>query len=243
MRISSSPTLSSPRHRYPSTIQPIALIVLLENVGHVVGLRLPGWVMSAIDYVTEEYAKFLLRLYGAKRVYDRVVILEDRLATSANLSNAILHLSRTHRVDLLLLVHGKEGTLVGHRGLELIGSETFDALLRERKQDPAAVNLRMVFGLNCYGASLAQTWLQLGAVVVNGAPGVNWLPEPSLSIFLRNWLTEKPYSLAVMRSNTHSRRWGARVWRGAKPGVEHEKISSSRQMVYGSRDVNVRSRA
>ncbi len=59
----------------------------------------------------------------------------------------------------------------------------------------------MVFGLNCYGASLSDVWLALGAVVVNGTPGVNWLPEPSLSTFLRNWLGGKRYSAAVQRSN------------------------------------------
>ena len=230
-------------HNHLPPVKPIALIVLLENVGHVAGLRLPQWAMSAIDFVTEEYAKLLLRLYGAYRVYDNVTILEDDLATGANLSDAILRLSRTHRVDLLLLVHGKEGKLVGFRGQEFIGSETFGLLLDERRGNPASVDLRMVFGLNCYGASLTDVWIQLGAAVVNGAPGVNWLPEPTLSVFLRNWLSGQPYTIAVARSNSHARRWGGRVWRGATPGKEHPKIESSRQIVYGARDITIHSRA
>ena len=240
MRHSSSP--SGPGAP-PSPSKPIALIVLLENVGHVAGVSLPRWAMSVIDFLTEEYAKFLLQRYGAYRAYDSVTILEDSQATGANLSGAILRLSRTHRIDLLLLVHGKQGKLVGYRGQEMIGSETFESLLDRRQQDPAAVDLRMVFGLNCYGASLTDVWIRLGATVVNGAPGVNWLPEPTLSVFLRNWLGGQPFTVAVMRSNGHARRWGGRVWRGSTPGQEHPKIKSSRQMVYGAKDITIHSRA
>lgn len=216
--------------------------MLLENVGHVVGLRLPHVIRSAIDYTTEEYAKLLLRLYGAHRLYDNVTILEDELATGPHLAEAILRLSRTHRIDLLLLVHGKEGMLVGYRGQTMIGAETFDLLLAARRDDQAAVDLRMVFGLNCHGATLMGLWMRLGASVANGTPGVNWLPEPSLSVFLRNWLKGRPYTVAVERSNTHARRWGSRIWRPQIPGKEHPMIESSRQIVYGSRDIDLRSR-
>jgi hypothetical protein len=227
----------------PSPAKPLALLVLLENVGHVAGLPLPKLAMSAIDYITEEYAKLLLRLCGAYLHYDNVTILEDAHATGSNLAGAILRLSRSHRVDLLLLVHGKEGSLVGYRGQELIGRETFDLLLEKRRNHPAAVDLRMVFGLNCYGASLLDVWMQLGATVANGTPGVNWLPEPSLSVFLRNWFSGQPYAVAIQRSNRRARRWGGRVWRCAIPGKEHAKIESSRQIVYGARDVTIHSRA
>lgn len=222
--------------------KPIALIVLLENVGHVAGVSLPQFVMCSIDFLTEEYAKFLLWHYGAFRLYDKVTILEDELATGGNLADTVLALSPTHSVDLLLLVHGKEGKLVGHRGQELIGRETFDFLHRQRSRDPESVDLRMVFGLNCYGSSLVQSWIKLGATVVNGTPGVNWLPEPSLSIFLRNWLRGQPYTVAVQRSNMHARRWGSRVWRNGRRTSEHPKIASSRQVIYGNRDVSLDTR-
>ena len=222
--------------------KPIALIVLLENVGHVAGLRLPRFVMSAIDYVTEEYAKMLLRYYGARHLYDRVVVLEDELATGPHLADAILSLSRTHRVDLLLLVHGKEGYLVGYRGKELIGKETFDVLRAARRADPAAVDIRAVFGLNCYGVSLAVTWMELGASVANGTAGVNWLPEPSLSVFLRNWLGGRPYSVALQRSHTKALRWGRRLLRTPSGVSEHPMIASSRQVVYGQKDLTIAGR-
>ena len=50
--------------------KPLALVVFLENVGHIAGLKLPQWLMDGIDFVTEEYAKILLHLYGAYRRYD-----------------------------------------------------------------------------------------------------------------------------------------------------------------------------
>ena len=124
----------------PSPTKPIALIVLLENVGHVAGLNLPQFVMSAIDFLTEEYAKLLLRYYGAYRQYDCVMLLEDELATGAHLSDGILQLSPTYSIDLLLLVHGKEGQLVGYKGEEMIGAETFRRLLAERERRLSSVD-------------------------------------------------------------------------------------------------------
>jgi hypothetical protein len=231
-----------PAYRRQGRNKPLALVVLLENVGHITGVRLPAAVMAVIDYLTEEYAKLLLRLYGAYRMYDTVVILEDEQATGPRLAETLLRLGPTHKTDLLLLVHGHEGKLVGYRGQEFIGPETFSRLLNIYRQDPRSLDLRMVFGLNCYGASLSAIWLELGAVVANGTPGVNWLPEPSLSVFLRNWLGGRPYSAAVQHSNRRARRWARRVWRPHAGQVEHPKIAASRQIVYGIKDIDIHSR-
>ena len=219
--------------------KPFALVVFLENVGHLAGLKLPQWTMNAIDFATEEYAKALLHWYGAYRQYDRVVVLEDERATGPQLAAALLDASRTHTVDVLLLVHGHDRQLVGYRGRERVGDETFDALLRVYRSDPARLDLRMVYGLNCYGLSLAATWLALGAKVANGSPGVNWFPEPSLSVFLRHWLRGDPYSEAVVASNSAATRWWGKVLKPPTTGPErdHPWIVSSRQVVFGVEDV------
>ncbi len=219
--------------------KPLALVVLLENVGHIQGLALPNWVMHAIDFLTEEYAKLLLRLYGAYRRYDRVVILEDDHATGPDLTRALVDASRTHRVDLLLLVHGRPGALVGRRGKVDIGAETFAPLLAEQRRTPHRVDLRVVFGVNCYGTTLAPVWMGLGAAVVNGAAGVNWLPEPSLSVFLRDWLGGHSYGEAVQRSQRVALRWGTRLWRPDSQGRDHPYIAGSRQAIIGVRDVTI----
>jgi hypothetical protein len=221
--------------------KPIALVVFLENVGHIAGMELPQWVMHLIDFVTEEYAKLLLRLLGVYRRYDKVVILEDAKANGETLARALLETSRTHQVDLLLLVHGHTGQLVGYRGKHRVGAETFGPLCEACRQTPATLDLRMVYGVNCYGYSLAETWRTLGAKVVNGAVGVNWMPEPSLSVFLFNWLRGKPYSEAVRRSNHTANRFWQRIWRPTAEGTPHSFLLSSRQVVVGAGDITINS--
>jgi hypothetical protein len=220
---------------------PLALVVFLENVGHITGLHLPRWVMNTIDYVTEEYAKLLLHLYGAYRRYDRIIVLEDALATGPHLAAALLDASCTHTVDVLLLVHGRDGMLVGHQARQLVGSETFDDLRQRRQSDPACLNLRVVYGLNCFGLSLAPVWLALGAKAVNGSPGVNWFPEPSLSVFLRNWLHGRSYGAAVVASNTAAERWWRTILHNktGDPDQDHPWLTSSRQVVFGVHDVTI----
>lgn len=219
--------------------KPLALVVFLENVGHVHGLPLAGWMMDVIDWCTEEYAKLLLRIHGAYRRYDRVVILEDERATGPELVQALTMASRTHRVDLLLLVHGHRDCLVGYKNRTLVGLETFGPLLEAYRQDPSLLDLRMVYGLNCYGVTLAPVWLGLGAQVVNGAVGVNWFPEPSLSVFLHHWLHGRPYSQSVVASNSRANqvwRWILRPWTKA---AEHPWLLSSRQTISGRADVTI----
>ncbi|MBK8047746.1 MAG: hypothetical protein IPK16_11815 [Anaerolineales bacterium] len=223
--------------------KPLALVVFLENVGHLAGLSLPQWVMNTIDFTTEEYAKLLLHWHGAYRRYDRVVILEDDLATGPSLAETLLTVSSTHTIDLLLLVHGHYEQLVGYRGRVMVGSETFDPLQAQYQADPNRLDLRMVYGLNCYGASLAPTWLALGATVANGSCGVNWFPEPSLSTFLSRWLHGQPYSEAVVASNVRANQWWRLILKNKTgvPGQEHPWIESSRQIVFGVRDVSINS--
>ena len=197
--------------------------------------------MNVIDWTTEEYAKLLLRALGAHRRYDRVVILEDADATGPKLAAALLDCSAAHQVDVLLLVHGLAGQLVGHRGQEHVGAETFEPLLDAYRADPSTLKLRMVYGVNCHGVSLASTWLALGAQVVNGAVGVNWMPEPSLFVFLRGWLGGQPYSVALARSHRAANRFWRRIWRADAAGRDHDFIRGSRQVIFGQRDVTISS--
>ena len=54
----------TPPPKLPAATHGRALLVVLENVGHISGLDLPAWAMSIVDNVTEEYAKLVLRLLG-----------------------------------------------------------------------------------------------------------------------------------------------------------------------------------
>ena len=216
-------------------------MVFLENVGHIAGVPFPPAATQVIDFVTEEYAKLLLRLYGAYRHYDQVIILEDERATGPELVGALKQASRQHTVDLLLLVHGRPGALVGCRAQTDVGPETFQPLLAAYRQDATLLDLRMVYGVNCYGASLAPVWLALGAKAVNGAVAVNWLPEPSLSIFLRNWLGGQRFSTSLQRSHQTALRWASWLWPAALDGSDHPHIAGSRQAIFGVRDITIHS--
>jgi hypothetical protein len=230
--VSSSLMASSPS-------KPLALVVLLENVGHIAGLNLPQWSMNTIDFLTEEYAKIRLKQLGAYHHYDQVLILEDERATSVEMANTLIQMSQTHCIDQLLLVHGQKRSLVGYRGKAHIDDAMFDPLLAAYTKNPGLLDLRMVYGLNCYGASLAPVWLQLGARVVNGAVGVNWLPEPSLSLFLRAWFGGFSYSQAVVYSHYWALKVGKRIWPNQPDGSDHPRIAGSRQIIYGQRDITI----
>lgn len=221
--------------------KPIALVVFLENVGHIAGLKLPQWVMQVIDYVTEEYAKLLLSLLGAYRRYDKVIILEDEQANGPMLSKTLLEASRTHQIDVLLLVHGHKEQLVGFRDQTRVGHETFAPLCAAYCEDERVLDLRMIYGVNCYGYSLTDTWRQMGARAVNGAVGINWFPEPSLSVFLFNWLRGVPYSEAVRRSNHTANRFWQHIWKHSSDGTPHAFLLSSRQVVVGAGDLTIES--
>jgi hypothetical protein len=202
---------------------PRALVVLLENVGHIHGVPLPNWAQNAIDFLTEEYAKARLRWFGAYRRYDRVIILEDDAATGTQLVDALLALGNDYTTDLLLLVHGRQGSLVGYRDQTQVDKATFDRLEAIYATNPHAFHLRMVFGLNCYGVSLGPVWLNLGAKIVNGACGVNG----------------DPYSIALMASHSQGLRWGQRIWQPDVHGNDHPRIAGSRQVIYGVHDVTI----
>jgi hypothetical protein len=205
------------------------LIVFLENGGRVEGLRLPPWGSRLLDWASEEYAKAAVRLQ-AHRHYQRIIVLEDARATAATLWQALLTAGDA-TVDLLMLVHGQDGYACGH-GQHRIGPDFFEALRGLRTAGVARFRLRAVYQMNCYGETLAAQWLSLGAQAVNGAVGVNWLPEPSLSVFLRGWLGGRPFGEAVARSNRTAGRALGLAWR-PRDNQPHPKIASSRMVVYG----------
>ena len=212
------------------------LIVFLENSGRVAGVDLPPWASRLLDWSTEEYAKAAVRLQ-ARRHYRQIIILEDERATAAELWRALLTAGKA-TVDLLLLVHGQDGYACGY-GQHQIGADFFDGMRGLRAAGLAGFKLRAVYQMNCYGQSLAMEWLSLGAQAVNGAVGVNWLPEPSLSLFLRAWLRGRPFGEAVASSNRAASRALGLAWRG-RAGQPHPKIVSSHMAVFGDQNLRIR---
>ena len=221
-----------PQTPYSIKNQPI-LIVFLENGGRVAGVDLPPWAARLLDWSTEEYGKLAVRLQ-ARRHYRQIVVLEDQAATAAALWQALVAADDAI-VDVLLLVHGQPGYACGCAD-HWVGADFFDGLRRLRAAGQAGFRLRAVYQMNCYGESLAAEWLSVGAQAINGAVGVNWLPEPSLSVFMRNWLGGRPFEEAVARSYRAASLALGLVWR-ANDGQIHPKIESSRMLVFGDGDL------
>ncbi|MEZ4770927.1 MAG: hypothetical protein R2844_21230 [Caldilineales bacterium] len=211
------------------------LIVFLENGGRVAGVDLPRWASRLLDWTTEEYGKLAVRAQ-ARRHYREIVVLEDERATGYQLLQAMLD-AGDREMDILMLVHGQTGYACGCDGRR-VGADFFAALRGLRAARLARFRLRAVYQMNCYGESLAQEWLSIGAQAVNGAIGVNWLPEPSLSVFLNGWLGGRPYGDAVQRSNQVASRALGQVWRGHS--APHPKIASSQMLVFGDKELRSR---
>ncbi len=214
---------------------PTILVVFLENGGRAGGVDLPRWASLAMDRLSQGYARAAVWLQ-ARRHYDRIVVLEEEQATAAQLWQALLDAGDA-TVDVLMLVHGQAGYACGH-GDNQVGADFFAGLRSLRAAGLARFRLRAVYQMNCYGQSLAPEWLSLGAQAVNGSVGVNWLPEPSLSVFLRNWLSGATFEQAVQRSYRAASRTLSLVWRpqASRSGVRqpHDKIASSRMDVFGN---------
>jgi hypothetical protein len=216
------------------------LIVFLENGGRVGGVDLPPWASRALDRSSQAYARAAVRLQ-ARRHYARIVVLEEEQATATHLWQALLDAGDA-TVDVLMLVHGQAGYACGH-GDHQVGADFFAAMRHLRAAGLAPFHLRAVYQMNCYGQTLAAEWLSIGAQAVNGSAGVNWLPEPSLSVFLRSWLGGQTFEQAVQRSYRAASRALGLIWRpqSSRAGVRqpHDKIASSRMEVFGDGELRI----
>lgn len=216
-------------------VQSPILVVFIENGGRVAGVNLPRWASLLLDWGSEEYGKLAVRLQ-ARRHYRQIVVLEDQRATAGHLLHALLDAGDA-TVDVLMLVHGQAGYACGC-GDQRVSADFFAALRQLRATGLARFRLRAVYQMNCYGQTLAEEWLSIGARAVNGAVGINWLPEPSLSVFLNGWLGGRSFGDSVRRSNRIASRALGQVWRGR--GGLHPKIASSQMLVYGEKELRSR---
>lgn len=216
--------------------QMAGLIVFLENGGAFGHLELPPRARQGLDYWSEEAAKWALGWHGLRRVYDRIWILEDHRALPAELGSALLGASRHQAVDLLILAHGAPEGFRGWQGT-VVGADFFAEMEAWRQRDPAAIRLRAVYTIACHSGHQAPAWLALGAQAVNGIGGENWLPEPTLSLFLRQWARGRPFGQAVQAAHHRALAWAGPLAR--RNPVWRHRLEMSRQFVMGQRDITV----
>ena len=176
------------------------LILLQENSSGSSYLEgfLSGPAQAAADAIIDQFvengesAKFQALAAGR---YQRFINLSDTQCTRANLLTRLIQQSKDGFVtDLAILGHGNTDTLSLHNEV-LTGSPSFPTtrtdhirgLLTEARQRENNPNfqfkLRLVHMCNCFGGTLNDDWLAIGAKVSVGAPLMDWMPEPMNTFF------------------------------------------------------------
>ncbi|MGK7379766.1 hypothetical protein ACSFXN_18270 [Planococcus sp. 1R117A] len=173
------------------------LIVLQENTGKVafpfdLGPTIEKAAEDIIDLVAETFEDMKTNLQAADS-YNKVYLLTDIGCTRERLLDVLVAEAKINRiVDLLVIGHGRNEELLLHNNKSLTGTNmgNIRSLITDAKALGAASldNLRMVFMCNCYGGSLNDDWLAIGAKVSVGSIRNNYMPEPMITFFMKNWI-------------------------------------------------------
>lgn len=106
---------------------------------------------------------------------------------------AALKAFRNYATDVTTLVHGSPNTIWMYGNKPMKGRE-IAALGKVNR------NIRAVFQLNCYGATLRDEWRKAGATAVTGAKLIN-TKVMAYDGFFKSWLRGKSFSGAVRDVN------------------------------------------
>lgn len=230
------------------------LILLQENSSGSSYLEgfLSGPAQAAADAIVDQFvengeaARFQALAAGR---YQRFINLSDTQCTRANLLTRLIQQSKDGFVtDLAILGHGNTDTLSLHNEV-LTGSPSFPttrtdhirSLLtqaRLRENNPSfQFKLRLVHMCNCFGGTLNDDWLAIGAKVSVGAPLMDWMPEPMNTFFWDDFVkNDKRVAQAAADSLAATRL----VWQfvptytTVNPTIGLNKIQETQQRVSGN---------
>lgn len=176
-----------------------ALIVLQENSGQTpFDQNIPASIRqqanAVVDNLAETLENMLAILQGAGR-YDVIHLLSDNLCSRAKLLDAlVLETQNARKIDLVVLGHGTSEKLHLAVTPHLRGGNGTNGNIRSLLTDAQSrgvnsLNLRMVYMCNCYGSTLNDDWLAIGAKASVGSRELDMMPEPMTTFFLHNWVT------------------------------------------------------
>lgn len=182
-----------------------SLIVLQENTGRI---DLPGGVSTntaaliyhMIDHIAEKFEDIKGQLQALGH-YNVVHFLTDVDCTRQKLLDTLVNDTRLGRtIDLITIGHGNTGSLGLHGGEDL-DSDAIRSLLTDAQnysvQPVDSLNLRLVYMCNCRASTLNDDWLSIGAKVSIGSHRNNYLPEPAITRFVRNWTCGRSAKVAA----------------------------------------------
>lgn len=173
-----------------------ALIVLQENSGRVpLPVSVPGplrdAIFAVIDGLAETFEDIKTTLQAGNR-YDVVHLLTDNLCSRSELLNTLATETLKQRtIDLIVLGHGSNECLMMKKKPHLSGGTrgNIRSLLTDAKRDNInKLNLRTVYMCNCYGSTLNDDWIAMGAKASVGSKMNDYMPEPMTTFFIHNWL-------------------------------------------------------
>lgn len=179
-----------------------ALVVFIENTGALpfqwestVGKMVQEGLEKVIDYISEEFEKWLNKFSEAKgKKYREVIILEDAKATYSNLKSTLHDLAgKDYIIDVFTLAHGNSTSFSGYNGAS-ISDRDIRAI---RDTYGKALPIRVVYMMNCKAAGLNDDWIYAGARAVAGAVNNNYIPEPMMTKVWNNWLRGDTFTTAV----------------------------------------------
>jgi hypothetical protein len=176
-----------------------ALIVLQENSGQTpfdenIPASIRQQANAVVDDLAETLENMLATLQGAGR-YDVIHLLTDNLCSRAKLLDAlVLETQNGRKIDLIILGHGTSERLLLGVAPHLRGGNGANGNIRSLLVDAQArgvssLNLRMVYMCNCYGSTLNDDWLAIGAKASVGSRELDMMPEPMTTFFIHNWVT------------------------------------------------------
>ncbi|HWS98972.1 MAG TPA: hypothetical protein VN256_01780 [Pyrinomonadaceae bacterium] len=173
-----------------------SLIVLQENSGRVpldssVPAALRQQISLVIDGLSEMFEDLKTTLQAAGR-YDVVHLLTDNSCSRAKLLDALVaETSAGRTTDLIVLGHGSPEKLNLKVNPHLRGgaSGNIRSLLTDAgTRGVNSLKLRMVYMCNCFGSTVNDDWLAIGAKVSVGSHQLDMMPEPMTTFFVHNWL-------------------------------------------------------
>lgn len=205
----------------PFSAQNRALVILIENGGIDLGIptlvdkllsSVPGsdlipdtFKRNLVDDIREKLNSFTDKLLESAELsanrytsakpelFGDVVILRDGTSSYADLRDKLLALSHEGKiVDLFILTHGRDDFISVPGG---INSQKIRDMKAENGGKP--LSIRSVYMMNCVGSSLNQAWIDAGAKVSSGSIRNNYLPEPTMFFFWKNWKEGQTFESAV----------------------------------------------
>ncbi len=150
-------------------------------------------IKSYTDNLLESAELALNRYTGAKpEFFGDVITLRDGTASFTDLKNTLIAQSKKGKlIDLFILTHGS-GNFIS-----VTGGIDGDKIRAMKGEYGKPLSIRSVYMMNCVGASLNQAWLDAGAKASAGSIKNNYLPEPTMYFFWKNWKEGQTFESAV----------------------------------------------